>query len=316
MDDRLFIPTSEEAGTRIDIFLAERAEITRSAIQKLIERGAVTVNGQPAVKRCPVKPGDVILLVLPDPEPSAALPQDIPLDVVYEDDFLIVVNKPRGMVVHPAAGNPDGTLVNALLFQCKGSLSGINGVVRPGIVHRIDRDTSGLIVAAKTDAAHLSLAGQLAAHHMERIYEAVACGKLREDSGTVNAPIGRHPVDRKRMAVVPDGKPAVTHYEVAERFQTRSLGSFTRVSCRLETGRTHQIRVHLASLGHRLLGDALYSGGKTNAFEDKYPALTAGQCLHARTLAFEHPATGETLRFTSELPEYFTSILDILKRNS
>ncbi|MDE6108530.1 MAG: RluA family pseudouridine synthase, partial [Oscillospiraceae bacterium] len=238
-------------------------------------------------------------VLLPDPEPTEALPQNIPLDIVYEDADVIVVTKPVGMVVHPAPGHPDGTLVNALLYHCGDSLSGINGVLRPGIVHRIDRDTSGLIIAAKNDAAHLSLAAQLEEHSLYREYHAVVTGGLREDTGTVEAPIGRHPIDRKKMAVDKQkGRPAVTHYEVLERYP-----GYTYVKCLLETGRTHQIRVHMASLGHPLLGDTVYGSKKP------VPGLV-GQCLHAKKLTFTHPATGEMLTVECDLPYWFRAVLE------
>ena len=249
--------------------------------------------------------GAVLTVTLPDPEPVEIVPQNIPLDIVYEDDDVIVVNKPVGLVVHPAPGHPDGTLVNALLYHCGSSLSGINGELRPGIVHRIDRDTSGLIIAAKNDRAHLALAAQLQDHTLARVYEAVTVGGLKEDSGTVNAPIGRHPVDRKRMAVDRlHGRPAVTHWRVLERFS-----GYTHVECRLETGRTHQIRVHMASLGHPLLGDVVYGSKKP------WPGL-AGQCLHARRLTFVHPATGLPMTLECPLPEWFEKVLESLAARS
>ena len=258
----------------------------------------MTVNGRGAKKNTRTAPGDAVALSLPDPEPVDILPQDIPLDVVFEDDDVIVVNKPVGMVVHPAPGHPDGTLVNALLFHCGDSLSGINGELRPGIVHRIDRDTSGLLIAAKHDAAHLALAEQLQDHSLYREYEAVCVGALREEAGTVDAPIGRHPVDRKKMAIDrAHGRPAVTHWAVLGRYP-----GHTHIQCRLETGRTHQIRVHLASIGHPLLGDTVYGAKKP------VPGL-AGQCLHARRLSFLHPRTGERLTVECPLPDWFTAIL-------
>ena len=246
---------SEDRGVRLDSFLAGRVpELTRSAAARLIETGRVTVAGRTAAKSCRLEGGELVEAELPDPEPTQALPQDIPLDVVYEDGDVIVVNKPAGLVVHPAPGHPDGTLVNALLHHCGSSLSGIGGELRPGIVHRIDRDTSGLIIAAKNDAAHQALSAQLQDHTLARTYEAVVVGNLREDRGTVDAPIGRHHTDRKKMAVTDrGGRAAVTHWEVLERFQ-----GFTHVRCRLETGRTHQIRVHMAHLGHPICGDTVY----------------------------------------------------------
>ena len=291
--------TCEQAGERLDAFLARSVEdMTRSAAQKLMEKEAVTCQGRPVKKNEKTAPGMELEVVLPDPEPVDVVPQNIPLDVVYEDDDLIVINKPVGMVVHPAPGHPDGTLVNALLYHCGDSLSGINGELRPGIVHRIDRDTSGLIVAAKNDRAHLALAAQLQDHSLARVYEAVAVGNLREDEGTVNAPIGRHPVDRKKMAVDPrNGRPAVTHWSVLARYP-----GYTHVECRLETGRTHQIRVHMASLGHPLLGDVVYGSRKP------WPGL-AGQCLHARKIRFIHPADGRLVELECPRPEWFEKVL-------
>ena len=295
--------TADRDGERLDQFLSRSVEgLTRSAAQRLIEEGAVTCNGRAVKKNARTAVGDDVALTLPDPEPVDVLPQDIPLDVAYEDDDVIVVNKPVGMVVHPAPGHPDGTLVNALLYHCKNSLSGINGELRPGIVHRIDRDTSGLIIAAKNDAAHLALAEQLQDHSLYRYYEAVCVGGLREDSGTVDAPIGRHPVDRKKMAVDrKNGREAVTHWEVLGRY-----AGHTHIGCRLETGRTHQIRVHMASIGHPLLGDTVYGAKKP------VPGL-AGQCLHARRLSFVHPRTGERMTVECPLPGWFTAVLDRLE---
>ena len=291
--------TADREGERLDAFLARSVPgLTRSAAQKLLEDGAVTLSGRPGKKNARTVVGIKVSVTLPDPEPLDVLPQDIPLDVVYEDDDVIVVNKPVGMVVHPAPGHPDGTLVNALLYHCGSSLSGINGVLRPGIVHRIDRDTSGLIIAAKNDRAHLALAAQLQDHTLARVYEAVAVGSLKEDSGTVDAPIGRHPVDRKKMAVDrKNGRPAVTHWSVLARYP-----GYTRVECRLETGRTHQIRVHMASIGHPLLGDVVYGSKKP------FPGL-AGQCLHAKRLRFLHPSTGEPVEVECPLPQWFTDVL-------
>jgi len=293
----------EAAGERLDSFLAARLPgLTRSAAARLVETGQVLVDGKPARKSARLAGGETVEVTLPDPEPADALPQDIPLDVVYEDDDVIVVNKPSGLVVHPAPGHPDGTLVNALLHHCGGSLSGVGGELRPGIVHRIDRDTSGLIIAAKNDAAHQALAAQLADHTLARTYEAVVVGALREDGGTVDAPIGRCPSDRKKMAVVPNGKRAVTHWEVLERFP-----GYTYVRCRLETGRTHQIRVHMAHLGHPIYGDTVYGGKKP------VPGLT-GQCLHAVGLRFVHPRTGETVELSCPLSGEFQALLEKLRR--
>ena len=293
---------AENAGERIDALLPHIVpDLTRSSAQKLVESGAVLVNGAPVRKNYKSAAGDAIEITLPDPEPVELTPQDIPLDVVYEDADVIVVNKPRGMVVHPAPGHSDGTLVNALLFHCGDSLSGIGGEKRPGIVHRIDMDTSGLIIAAKNDAAHQSLSAQLSDHSMFRIYEAVVCGRLREDSGTVNAPIGRHPVDRKRMAVIArGGREAVTHWDVIARYN-----GFTHVRCRLETGRTHQIRVHMEHIGHPVAGDLVYGKKKPEKGLE-------GQCLHARELEFTHPRTGERIHLVCPLPDYFTEFLQKL----
>ena len=296
--------TADRAGERVDQFLARTLpELTRSAAQRLLEEGAVTRGGGRVKKNDKTAPGDVFTVVLPDPAPIDVLPQKIPLDVIYEDGDVIVVNKPVGLVVHPAPGHPDGTLVNALLYHCGASLSGINGALRPGIVHRIDRDTSGLIIAAKNDFAHLALAEQLQDHSLYREYEAVCVGNLKQDAGTVRAPIARHPTDRKRMAVdVLHGREAVTHWTVLER-----LGGYTHIQCRLETGRTHQIRVHMAKLGHPLLGDTVYGAKKP------YPGL-AGQCLHARRLSFTHPRTGRRMALECPLPPYFAQVLTKLRQ--
>ena len=297
---------ADREGERVDQFLARSLpELTRSAAQRLLEEGKVLQQGQAVKKNRRTLPGEGYTLCIPDPAPIDVLPQDIPLDVVYEDGDVIVVNKPVGMVVHPAPGHPDGTLVNALLHHCGDTLSGINGALRPGIVHRIDRDTSGLIIAAKNDRAHLALAAQLQDHSLARVYEAVAVGSFREDSGTVDAPIGRHPVDRKRMAVEPrTGRPAVTHWSVLARYR-----GFTHVECRLETGRTHQIRVHLSSIGHPLLGDTVYGSRKP------WPGL-AGQCLHARRLKFIHPSTGRPVELECPLPDWFQAVLRKLEAQS
>ncbi len=294
--------TPDRDGERIDAFLARAApDLTRSAAQKLLERGAVTCAGKPLKKNERTSANQPVQLQLPEPAPVELVPQNIPLDVVYEDENLIVVNKPVGLVVHPAPGHPDGTLVNALLYHCGESLSGINGELRPGIVHRIDRDTSGLIVAAKNDRAHLALAAQLQDHSLARTYEAVAVGNFKEDTGTVDAPIGRHPIERKRMAVDwKHGRPAVTHWMVLHQGRGCS-----HIQCQLETGRTHQIRVHMAHIGHPLLGDPVYGGVRKGSF-----GLT-GQCLHARRLRFVHPTTGETMELECPLPAWF---LDVLRK--
>lgn len=299
------LPTaSEDAGKRLDSFLAASLpELTRSAAVRLIETGQVTIDGRPAAKSCKLTGRETISVILPEPEPIEALPQDIPLDVVYEDGDVIVINKPVGLVVHPAPGHPDGTLVNALLHHCGDSLSGVGGALRPGIVHRIDRDTSGLIIAAKNDAAHQALSAQLQDHTLARTYEAVVVGSLREDSGTVDAPIGRHHTDRKKMAVTDHGgKSAVTHWEVLGRFP-----GYTHVRCRLETGRTHQIRVHMACIGHPIYGDTVYGNKKP------VPGLT-GQCLHAVGLRFIHPRTGEVVELECPLNEEFKAVLEKLKK--
>ena len=296
--------TADREGERADAFLARSIpDLTRSAAQRLLEKGLVTCGGVALRKNHRMEPGQALEVTLPDPEPLDVVPQNIPLDVVYEDEDVIVVNKPVGLVVHPAPGHPDGTLVNALLYHCGDSLSGVNGVLRPGIVHRIDRDTSGLIIAAKNDRAHLALAAQLQDHSLARTYEAVVVGGLKEDAGTVNAPIGRHPVDRKKMAVDrANGRPAVTHWSVLGRYP-----GYTHVECRLETGRTHQIRVHMASIGRPLLGDVVYGSKKP------WPGL-AGQCLHARKLRFVHPSTGELVEVECPLPDWFQKVLKQIDR--
>ncbi len=309
-----FAPEAADVGERLDKFLSEKADLTRSMAVKLIEEGSATVNGAAAPKNYRLRVGDRIELELPEPEPCEAVAQSIPLDIVYEDDDLIVINKPVGMVVHPAPGNPDGTLVNALLYHCGASLSGVGGVIRPGIVHRIDKDTSGLLVVAKNDETHLALASALKGHHIDRIYTAIAVGNLKEESGTVNAPIGRHPVNRQKMAVIRDpamrAREAVTHWSVLARGSADG-NSFTLIRCQLETGRTHQIRVHLSSIGHPLLGDTLYGGGNTK-FEARHKASITGQCLHAGELHFTHPRTGQALHFKAPLPEDMQGIVNAL----
>ncbi len=294
-------PNKEDAGARVDAWLAAHLEgVTRSAAQRLLEEGRITCAGKALAKNYKLTGTETLEAVLPDPEPVDVAPQDIPLDIVYEDGDVIVVNKPKGLVVHPAPGHPDGTLVNALLFHCGDSLSGVGGELRPGIVHRIDRDTSGLIIAAKNDFAHQHLAAQLQDHTLARTYECIVVGSLREDAGTVDAPIGRHPADRKKMAVVSNGRPAVTHWTVLARYP-----GFTHVQCRLETGRTHQIRVHMAHIGHPILGDTVYGNKKP------VPGLR-GQCLHAVGLRFVHPRTGELVELRCGLPEEFQAQLQKL----
>ena len=300
----ILLRTSEEsAGERLDACLARMADgVTRSAAARAIAEGRVLVNGRAAGKGLKLSGGEQIEFTPEEPAPISAAPQDIPLDVVYEDGDVIVVNKPSGLVVHPAPGHPDGTLVNALLHHCGSSLSGVGGALRPGIVHRIDRDTSGLIIAAKNDMAHQSLAAQLADHTLARTYECIVTGNLREDSGTVDAPIARDSRDRKRMAVVSGGRRAVTHWEVIARYP-----GYTHIRCQLETGRTHQIRVHMAYLGHPILGDTVYGAKKP------VPGLT-GQCLHAVALRFLHPRTGEAVSLSCPLPEEFTAMLRRIDR--
>ena len=303
MEPILLRASEESKNQRLDAFLASSLDgLTRSQATRLIESGEVAVNGRAVSKSYKLAGGEDIAVTLPEPEPVEAVPQDIPLDVVYEDADVIVVNKPSGMVVHPAPGHPDGTLVNALLYHCAGTLSGIGGALRPGIVHRIDRDTSGLIIAAKNDAAHQYLSAQLADHTLARTYECIVVGKLREDRGTVNAPIARHPTDRKRMAVVAGGREAVTHWEVIARYP-----GYTHVRCRLETGRTHQIRVHMAYIGHPILGDTVYGAKK------EVPGLT-GQCLHAVGLRFLHPRTHEVVELSCPLPDEFTRMLQKIRK--
>ncbi|WP_124098646.1 RluA family pseudouridine synthase [Ruminococcus sp. Marseille-P6503] len=296
-----FYAEEADEGSRIDKWLCvHEPGFTRSALQRLIESNSVFVNNKPVNKNYKLKNSDQVVVIVPEPEPLEAKPQNIPIDVIYEDDDLLVVNKPKGMVVHPAAGNPDGTLVNALLYHCKGRLSGINGVIRPGIVHRIDKLTSGLLIIAKNDTAHNILAEQIRLHSFTREYRAVNCGRFKELSGTVDAPIGRSKYDRKKMCVIDqNSKRAVTHYEVIDEF-----GQYSMLKFRLETGRTHQIRVHSAYIGHPVLGDSVY--GKPFKGLD-------GQCLHAKKIGFIHPSTKEYMEFDSELPDYFSDILKKLK---
>ena len=295
---------ASESGVRLDVFLSEQLENTsRSAAQKLLEAGAVTLNGKPLRKQDKTVAGASYEVILPEVKELAIEAKDLPLDVVWEDADVLVLNKPKGVVVHPAPGHWDDTLVNALMFHCRDSLSGINGELRPGIVHRIDKDTSGLLIVAKNDFAHQALAAQLQDHSLSRTYEAIVKGGFREDEGTVDAPIGRHPVDRKKMAVTEkNSRPAVTHWRVLERF-----GQYTLVECRLETGRTHQIRVHMAHIRHPILGDTVYGSPKPELAQDS-------QCLHARALSFRHPRTGEQITVTCPRPAYFEALLERLRK--
>jgi 23S rRNA pseudouridine1911/1915/1917 synthase len=293
---------------RLDVFVSESINATRSGAQILIENGCVLVNGKIEPKNYRLRQGDTVEINEPLPRELEVLPENIPLNIVYEDSEIIVINKPSGMVVHPANGNESGTLVNALLYHCKDSLSGINGVIRPGIVHRIDKDTSGLLVVAKTDEAHIFLSSLLKDHEIKRTYHAILVGHLKENSGTVNAPISRHPVDRKKMAVVQGGKDAITHYTVIAEYP-----SFTYAKMELETGRTHQIRVHMSYIGHPIIGDTVYGGGKT-PFEKANASLLDGQALHAKELSFPHPKTKEIMHFECELPDNFKTILNKLEK--
>lgn len=298
MDQYLFI-IQENQQMRLDKYLAEQfPELTRSYLQKLIKDGEVLVNGKSVKTGYQLSCGDEVSVNIPEPKELDVKPQNMDLDIVYEDEDVILINKPKGMVVHPAPGHTTDTLVNGLLYHCQGNLSGINGVARPGIVHRIDRDTTGILIVCKNDMAHNSIARQLKDHTITRRYRALVHGNLKEDKGTVEGPIGRHPVDRKKMAINErNGKPAVTHYQVLERF-----GNYTFIECVLETGRTHQIRVHMASIGHPLVGDEVYGPAKC-------PFKLQGQCLHAMVLGFVHPRTGEYLEFSTDLPEYFQELL-------
>ena len=291
-------------GERLDAFLARTVEdLSRSAAQKLIEDGLVTRNGKPGKKNDKLNPGDAVSYEIPAPKTVDIAPREIPLDIVYEDEDLLVINKPKGLVVHPAAGHQDDTLVNGLLYALGDDLSGINGELRPGIVHRIDKDTSGLLAVAKNDLAHTMLASQLKDHSMARTYEAIVCGVLKEDSGTVDAPIGRHPSDRKKMCVIQrNSKPAVTHWEVVRRYR-----GYTHIRCKLETGRTHQIRVHMAYIGHPILGDTVYGHKKAELGQ-------SSQCLHAGVLCFAHPRDGHPVMVFAELPQYFKDVLNKLEK--
>lgn len=301
MNEPIILTVTEEyVGKRVDVFISDKCELTRSSAQKLIESGMVTLFSKVISKNYKLRMNDTISVLIPKPTELSATPQNIPIEIIYEDEELLVVDKPKGMVVHPAAGNPDGTLVNALMYHCKGRLSSINGVIRPGIVHRIDKNTSGLLMVAKTDVAHNFLAEQIKEHSFTREYVAVICGSFKEDNGTINAPIGRHNIDRKKMCVTEkNSKDAVTHYYTLEKFEGYSLVRFV-----LETGRTHQIRVHSSYKGHPILGDDVY-GKPVKAFE--------GQCLHARKLGFIHPSTHEYMEFESKLPQYFEKTLSKLR---
>ena len=291
-------------GERLDAFLARSVpDLSRSAAQKLIEDGLVTRNGKPGKKNDKLNVGDTISYEIPEPKAVDIAPKEIPLDIVYEDEDLLVINKPKGLVVHPAAGHQDDTLVNGLLYALGDDLSGINGELRPGIVHRIDKDTSGLLAVAKNDLAHTMLASQLKDHSMARTYEAIVCGVLKEDSGTVDAPIGRHPSDRKKMCVIQrNSKPAVTHWEVVRRYR-----GYTHIRCKLETGRTHQIRVHMAYIGHPILGDTVYGHKRAELGQ-------SSQCLHAGVLCFAHPRDGHPVLVFAELPQYFKDVLNKLEK--
>ena len=295
---------SDIPGERLDAFLARCAEnLSRSAAQKLIEEGQVSLNGRPGKKNDKLQPGDRVDYTIPEPKAVDIAPTEMQLDIAYEDDDVIVINKPKGLVVHPAAGHQDDTLVNGLLYALGDDLSGINGELRPGIVHRIDKDTSGLLAVAKNDFAHTFLASQLKDHYMYRVYECIVCGGIKEDSGTVNAPIGRHPSDRKKMCVTArNSKEAVTHWEVVARYR-----GYTHVRCRLETGRTHQIRVHMAHIGHPILGDTVYGHKKAELGQDS-------QCLHAGSLCFSHPRDGRPVMVFAPLPEYFQKVIEKLEK--
>ncbi|NLM73393.1 MAG: RluA family pseudouridine synthase [Clostridiaceae bacterium] len=300
MKNELYVIDGTDSGKRLDVWLSEKMDLTRSYVQKLIEEGRVRVDEMTVKAGLKLKPGMKISAEIPEPEPLTLKPENIPLDIVFEDEDIIVINKPKDMVVHPAAGNWDGTLVNALLAHCRDSLSDINGVIRPGIIHRIDKDTSGLLVVAKNNSAHLNLSEQMKKHNIQRTYEAIVDGIVKEDEGKINAPIGRHPVHRKKMAVVHNGKPAITHFTTIQR-----LRGYTHLRLRLETGRTHQIRVHMSAMGHPVTGDTVY--GKACPVMD-----TKGQVLHARFLKLTHPRTGEEMVFEAPLPEYFKKLLELL----
>ena len=300
-----FEVTYEQEGERLDKYLSLiYPDISRSFFQKLIKDQKVTINDKPEKASYKVVVEDMVSITFPDATQTAIEAEDIPLDILYEDNDYLIVNKPKGMVVHPSAGHYSGTLVNAIMYHCKDSLSGINGEIRPGIVHRIDMDTTGSLIVCKNDSAHVNIAQQIKVHSVNRIYEGIVFGNVKNDEGTIDAPIGRHPIDRKKMAVVDrNGKPAITHYKVLQRF-----GNYTHVEFKLETGRTHQIRVHMSSIGHPLIGDSLYASGKT-----PYKNL-CGQTLHARTIGFIHPSTGKYVEYSAPLPEYFKNLLSILQK--
>ncbi len=300
-EELCFVAAEGDSSERLDVFVSAAAEISRARAQSLIDSGDVSVNGVAVPKRTKLKQGDSVKVNLPPPENLSAVPQNIPIEVVYEDEDLLVVNKPQGMVVHPAPGNPDGTLVNALLYYLGDRLSTINGVLRPGIVHRIDKDTAGLLIVAKNDTAHTKLASQIECHSFTRRYEAVIIGRLKEQKGTVQAPIARHRTDRKRMAVVAGGRDAVTHYSVLREYK-----GYSHIGLQLETGRTHQIRVHMAYLGHPVVGDPVYGGGSIAGLN--------GQCLFAKHIGFTHPISGKWLEFEAELPAFFTKVLDYIDK--
>lgn len=304
MKTDIFEVMEEQEGERLDKFLSIiYPDTSRSFFQKLIKEDVVLVNDKPEKASYRMLFEDVVTIHFPDAAPTTIEPEDIPLDILYEDDDLLIVNKPKGMVVHPSAGHYSGTLVNAIMYHCKDSLSGINGEIRPGIVHRIDMDTTGSLIVCKNDAAHVNIAEQIKIHSVNRIYEGIVYGNVKEDEGTIEGPIGRHPVERKKMAInEKNGKPAITHYKVLERF-----GNYTYMQFKLETGRTHQIRVHMSSIGHPLLGDSLYSNGKSS-FKN-----LCGQTLHAKTIGFIHPSTNEYMEYSAPLPEYFEKLLSQLK---
>lgn len=297
---------AEQEGERLDKFLSIiYPEFSRAFFQKLIKSKQVSVNEIPQKASYCVKIDDIVTVEIPDAVETTIEPENIPLDILYEDDDVLIVNKPKGMVVHPSAGHYSGTLVNAIMYHCKDTLSGINGEIRPGIVHRIDMDTTGSLIVCKNDEAHVNIAQQIKEHSVNRIYVGIVCGNVKEDSGTVEGAIGRHPIERKKMAInEKNGKPAITHYKVLERFK-----NYTYMQFKLETGRTHQIRVHMASIGHPLLGDTLYSSGRS-----PFKHLQ-GQCLHAKTIGFIHPKTGEYMEYSAPLPEYFEKLLCLLKSN-